>query len=93
MSDLPDECLIDDLAELERLVRSVESLYVRYSKGYEDDAGSGSIDTESGLLQPLLTQVRPLARLSHRFLTEAERSTRRNSTRSRAHSLLRVQTG
>jgi hypothetical protein len=128
MSDRPDEGLVDDLAELERLVRSVESLYVRYSKGYEDDADSGSTDTESGLAlpglsvnpltpeawwtrplrdwlarqicqyghlgeregrhgwvltgtcvgrgpdcEPLLTQVRPLGRLSHRLLQEAER--------------------
>jgi hypothetical protein len=58
MSDRQDR-IIDDLMEVERIVRSVEYLYVRYSKGYEYDSGSGSTDVESGLPLPGLS-VNPL---------------------------------
>jgi hypothetical protein len=53
------EILVEDLGELERLVRANVGLCVRYSQGYEADSGSGSTDTESGLLLPGLS-VNPL---------------------------------
>lgn len=48
------------LAELASLVRSTPELHVRYSRGPEDDADGGSLDTESGLELPGLS-VNPLA--------------------------------
>ena len=51
--------IIGSLAELEELVRSRETSYVRYSKGPEVDAHEQSVDTESGLKLPGLS-VNPL---------------------------------
>jgi len=59
MHNEAEEALIHELSELEDLVRAEEHLYVRYSRGYEADAGSGSTDTESGLTLPGLS-VNPL---------------------------------
>ena len=49
---------ITTLRELAEAV-DAEELYVRYSKGPEDDRSSGSLDTESGLELPGLS-VNPL---------------------------------
>ncbi|MHA7263298.1 DUF6098 family protein [Arthrobacter sp. TMN-37] len=59
MAATPDGILLRDLAELERLVAAADDVYLRYSKGYEADAGSQSTDTESGLALPGLS-VNPL---------------------------------
>ncbi|MDQ0672692.1 MULTISPECIES: DUF6098 family protein [Micrococcaceae] len=59
MPDEADEGVIGTLRELEDIVRGEERVYVRYSRGYEADAGSGSTDTESGLTLPGLS-VNPL---------------------------------
>ena len=48
-----------ELAELERLVRTRKSVYIRYSEGPERDAKERSIDAESGLELPGLS-VNPL---------------------------------
>ena len=51
--------MLDRLEQLEELVTANPDLHVRYSEGYETDAGSGSMDTESGLQLPGLS-VNPL---------------------------------
>jgi hypothetical protein len=50
---------LGSLAELEELVRSRETSYVRYSEGPDVDAHEQSVDTESGLKLPGLS-VNPL---------------------------------
>lgn len=50
---------VDTLAELGELTAQFDELFVRYSEGPDDDRGSGSIDTESGLELPGLS-VNPL---------------------------------
>jgi hypothetical protein len=122
------QAIYEDLDALERFMRDQGPVYLRYSQGFEADADSGSMDTESGLslpglsvnpltpepwwtrpltdwlarqicqykhldekqdrhawiltgkcvgrgpdCEPLLTNVRPLGRLSRRLLEEAER--------------------
>jgi hypothetical protein len=52
--------MLDRLEQLEDLVASDPELHVRYSEGFEKDAGSGSLDTESGLELPGLS-VNPLS--------------------------------
>jgi hypothetical protein len=52
--------VIHHLSELEQLVRGTEPLYLRYSKGYEADSDSVSMDKESGLELPGLS-VNPLS--------------------------------
>lgn len=51
---------LERLEELEALATFEAPLYVRYSRGPEEDATSGSIDTESGLELPGLS-VNPLS--------------------------------
>ncbi len=51
--------MLERLEELEELVRDNPGLHIRYSEGFEKDAGSGSMDTESGLELPGLS-VNPL---------------------------------
>lgn len=53
------ETTFDNLIALERLVNEQGQVFLRYSRGYEADAGSGSRDTESGLTLPGLS-VNPL---------------------------------
>lgn len=50
---------VKSLEELEQLVDAEPLVFVRYSEGFEHDARSGSIDTESGLELPGLS-VNPL---------------------------------
>ena len=51
--------MLERLEQLEALVAAHPDLHVRYSAGFEQDAGSGSMDTESGLELPGLS-VNPL---------------------------------
>ncbi|MFD1858620.1 DUF6098 family protein [Aeromicrobium camelliae] len=51
--------VVSSLEELEDLLKRDETVYVRYSEGYDADASSGSFDTESGLELPGLS-VNPL---------------------------------
>ncbi len=59
MTTTAEGSLVKNLAELERLVTTVDGVCLRYSQGYEADAGSQSTDTESGLALPGLS-VNPL---------------------------------
>ena len=52
--------MLDRLEQLEDLVAAHPDLHIRYSEGFEKDAGSGSMDTESGLELPGLS-VNPLS--------------------------------
>ena len=54
-----DERVIGTLSELADLVQGAETLYLRYSCGFEADRGSTSEDGESGLALPGLS-VNPL---------------------------------
>src|SRR3712207_5612479 len=51
--------MLERLEQLEDLVTENPDLHVRYSEGFETDAGSGSMDSESGLELPGLS-VNPL---------------------------------
>jgi len=51
--------MLEHLEQLEELVAAHPDLHVRYSEGFEKDAGSGSMDTASGLELPGLS-VNPL---------------------------------
>lgn len=53
------EKIFKDLDGLERLVKERAPIYLRYSRGFEADANSQSLDTESGLALPGLS-VNPL---------------------------------
>src|SRR5829696_5877654 len=46
---------LEQLTELEQLVRAGNGLYVRYSEGVEHDLDEQSVDTESGLTLPGLS--------------------------------------
>jgi hypothetical protein len=44
--------MLHSISELEALLGHGRRLYLRYSQGPDDDARTGSIDTESGLVLP-----------------------------------------
>ncbi|WAP50684.1 DUF6098 family protein [Arthrobacter sp. ATA002] len=50
------EPLIDNLKDLEHSVIAEKDVYLRYSRGYAADRGSGSLDGESGLRLPGLSR-------------------------------------
>ncbi|WP_460943154.1 DUF6098 family protein [Okibacterium endophyticum] len=52
--------VFDRLAELVELVEGEPGLFIRYSRGFDHDVNTGSIDTESGLELPGLS-VNPLS--------------------------------
>lgn len=54
-TDVDEEPTITSLAELAGLVGRREPLFLRYSEGYETDAGRRSLDGESGLELPGLS--------------------------------------
>jgi hypothetical protein len=57
---VPERTVLERLEQLETLVAGHQDLHIRYSEGFERDAGSGSVDSESGLELPGLS-VNPLA--------------------------------
>lgn len=53
------EAMIETLDDLEQIVGGGEPIYLRYSRGYDADSGTVSVDGESGLRLPGLS-VNPL---------------------------------